>query len=125
MKKILLLVLFILSITSCSSTSKEESLKKLGEQTFDSKVWLNANEAKRGAMIYDFIKKNTPITDKNREFIISQLGKSTGYYEYDHNLAYYIGSKPPNSNIKAYLIAFIIDHENNKVKDIYIHPEIK
>lgn len=79
----------------------------------------------RGKMIYNFIKTNEPITDKSRDFIISHLGESTGYHDYDSYPAYYVGPKPPDSEAEAYLVAFIIDHKTNKVRSIYIEPGIK
>ena len=79
----------------------------------------------RGSMIYDFFKRNSPIIGKSDVFIISQLGNSTGYHDYESNPAYYIGPKPPGSNAKAYLLAFIVDHNTRKITEIYIEPKIK
>ena len=98
---------------------------RLGTETFDSQKWAHADGQERGRMIYDFMHRNTPITNKHRSFIISQLGESTGYYDYDHFPAYYIGPKPPNSNAKAYLFAFTIDHKTDQVTGIYIEPPVK
>jgi len=76
-------------------------------------------------MIYDFVTSNSPITDKNFDFILRNLGNSTGYYEYDMNPAYYIGSKPIETDARIYLIAFVIDHESGRVRDIRIRPELE
>ena len=121
-----LMVLFIaLSMLSCSSDRVAESLKELGTEPYDASRWAHASEQERGRMIYDFIRTNSPITNKDRSFIISQLGENTGYYDYDHFPAYYIGQKPPNSDAKAYLIVFLVDHKTERVTGIQIEPPIK
>lgn len=128
MKKSLLLITSFLAIlfgASCTANNKIESLRRLGAEEFSSDKWSKADEIGRGKMIYDFITKNQPITSKDRGFVISQLGESTGYHDYDTYPAYYVGPKPPKSEAKAYLVAFIIDHDTGKIKDIYIEPEIK
>jgi hypothetical protein len=114
-----------LPILSCGSGSAVESLKTLGTEPFDASRWARAGEQERGTMIYDFIHTNTPITDKDRNFIIGQLGENTGYYDYDHFPAYYVGPKPINSNAKAYLVAFTVDHETERVTGVHIEPPIK
>ena len=111
---------------SCSSLDdRQESLKKLGTDTFDSNVWSISNAHVRGRMIYDFLQKNAPITNKDRNFIIRHLGESTGYFEYDINPAYYVGNASQGGKDKAQLIAFIIDLESGKVSDILMYPEIE
>jgi hypothetical protein len=76
-------------------------------------------------MIYDFLQKNAPITNKDRNFIIRHLGESTGYFEYDINPAYYVGDSFKDGKDKTQLIAFIIDRETGKVSDIMVYPEIE
>ena len=128
MKKSLLFIMsifYIMCAVSCSNKAKLESLRSLGTEEFSREKWSKADEVARGRMIYSFIKSNEPITNKDRAFIISQLGENTGYHDYDSFPAYYVGPKPPNSEAKAYLVAFIIDHKTGKIKDIYVEPEIK
>ena len=114
-----------LTILACSSDRAVESLKKLGTEAFNAQGWAHASEQERGTMIYDFIQMNSPITNKDRSFIISQLGENTGYYDYDHFPAYYIGPRPPDSNAKAYLIAFTINHKTNRVTSVHVEPPIR
>lgn len=97
----------------------------LGTDNFTRDRWAKSDEAARGKMIYDFIKRNDPITNKNRKFIVDQLGESTGYHDYDSYPAYYVGPKPLNSDAKAYLVAFVIDHITGNVTRIHIEPELK
>ena len=128
MKKLLLLVSSLIAIffgVSCTTNSKIESLRLLGNEKFSSDEWSKADEIGRGKMIYDFVTTNQPIVGKDKAFIVGQLGESTGYHDYDTYPAYYVGPKPPKSEAKAYLVAFIIDHETSKIKDIYIEPKIK
>ncbi|WP_459825852.1 hypothetical protein [Desulfomicrobium salsuginis] len=111
---------------SCSSLdNRQESLAKLGNAEFNPDVWAISNEYVRGTMIHDFLVKNSPITDKDRSFIIHQLGNSTAYFEYDVNPAYYIGNSPKVGHLKAYLVAFIIDQQTGKVRDIQVYPELE
>ena len=111
---------------SCSSLdSRQESLAKLGNAEFNPDVWAISSEYVRGTMIHDFLEKNSPITNKDRSFIIHQLGNSTAYFEYDVNPAYYIGSSPKVGHLKAYLVAFIIDQQTGKVRDIQVYPELE
>lgn len=116
----------IIITASCSSLdNRQESLAKFGKAEFYPNVWAISNDYVRGTMIHDFLKKNSPITDKDRSFIIHQLGNSTAYFEYDVNPAYYIGSSPKVGQLKAYLVAFIIDQETGKVCDIQVYPELE
>ena len=111
---------------SCSSLDdRQESLKKLGSDTFDPNVWATSNEHIRGRMIYDFLQINAPITNKDRSFIIRNLGDSTGYFEYDINPAYYVGDNSQRGRHEVHLVAFIIDQESGKVSDILVSPEIE
>ena len=119
-------VSIIVMAASCSSlNNRQESLAKLGNAEFNPDVWAISNEYVRGTMIHDFLKQNSPITDKDRSFIIHQLGNSTAYFEYDVNPAYYIGSSPKVGHLKAYLVAFIIDQKTGKVRDIQVYPELE
>lgn len=119
-------VSIIVMAASCSSLdNRQESLAKLGNAEFNPDVWAISNEYVRGTMIHDFLKKNSPITDKDRSFIIHQLGNSTAYFEYDVNPAYYIGSSPKVGHLKAHLVAFIIDQKTGKVRDIQVYPELE
>jgi len=111
---------------SCSSLdNRQESLAKLGNAEFNPNVWAISNEYVRGTMIHDFLKKNSSITEKDRSFIIQQLGNSTAYFEYDVNPAYYIGNSLKVGHLKAYLVAFIIDQQTGKVRDIQVYPELE
>lgn len=111
---------------ACSSLDdRQESLKKLGTDTFDANIWAISNAHVRGRMIYDFLQINAPITNKDRNFIIRHLGESTGYFEYDINPAYYVGYSSQDGKDKTQLIAFIIDRETEKVSDIMVYPEIE
>jgi serine/threonine protein kinase len=113
-------------VASCSSLdNRQESLAKFGNVEFNPDVWAISNEYVRGTMIHDFLKQNSPITDKDRSFIIHQLGNSTAYFEYDVNPAYYIGSSPKVGRLKAYLVAFIIDQQTGRVRDIQVYPELE
>jgi hypothetical protein len=126
--KIKIIYYFILIFlgASCSRLNDRiEKLRRFGTSEFDSYVWSISNEYIRGTMIYDFVTSNSPITDKNFDFILRNLGNSTGYYEYDMNPAYYIGSKPIETDARIYLIAFVIDHESGRVRDIRIRPELE
>jgi hypothetical protein len=125
MVKNAIVLFFLLSLPSCSMDGKIESLKNLGTKEFSSIIWMSADELERGKMIHDFLKKNSPITDKTRGFIIEQLGPNTGYHLYDSFPAYYVGPPPPNNHVKAYLIAFTIDHASEKITNIFIDPKIK
>lgn len=119
-------VSIIVMAASCSSLdNRQESLEKLGNAEFNPDVWAISNEYVRGTMIHDFLKQNSPITDKDRSFIIHQLGNSTAYFEYDVNPAYYIGSSPKVGRLKAYLVAFIIDQQTGRVRDIQVYPELE
>jgi len=121
-KKTLLLLFGLISI-SCSGIDIDV-FKQFGEESFNRQKWLDGDEMVKGKMVYDFLKKNTPIKQQNGASIVAQLGEHTGYYLYDHFPAYYIGPKPPNSNAKAYLLAFVLDQETNQVKEIYLHPKL-
>ena len=111
---------------SCSSLDdRQKSLKKLGSDTFDPNLWATSNDHIRGRMIYDFLYINAPIKNKDRNFIIRNLGNSTGYFEYDINPAYYVGGAPQGGKDKAHLVVFVIDRESGRVSDILVRPEIE
>lgn len=119
-------VSLIVMLVSCSSLDdRQESLAQFGRAEFDPDVWAISNESVRGTMIHDFLMKNAPISSKDRNFVIRQLGNGTAYFEYDLNPAYFIGSHPKGGQLKAYLIAFIIEQKTGKVRDIQVHPQLE
>ena len=119
------LSLLAISLLSACSKLNIEHFKVLGTDRFDQQRWSTGDEIARGKMLYDFLVSNSPILGKDRDFIIEQLGPNTGYYLYDSFPAYYLGPKPKEGPAKAWLVAFVLNHETNKVREIYVHPDFK
>jgi hypothetical protein len=120
---IIIIACCIFTLFSCNSpSSKIDVLKKFGTDRFEKESWKNGNPVVRGKMIYDYLNYRRPLTLMTRNEIVNDLGESTGYYMYDTFPAYAIGEKPLNSHQNTSVIAFIVDHDTGKVKDIHIEP---
>lgn len=116
------LVWFLFFFIACSSDSIE-NLKKLGTDEFSQDAWRNATQEERGAMVYSFLS-NYDISKMMTHDLISLLGQSTAYYEYDEFPAYFIGPQTVESEYgKGYVLAFPINRKTGLISSFVIIPK--
>ena len=120
-KNIIILILVLL--TGCSSDLNVEKLKDWGTDNFTTETWAQADTATRATMLYSMFKQHQFIGSDRRE-VIDLLGKVTGYYDYDINIAYVVGKTGivKTEYADKYLLVFIVDQ--GKVIEIKITPEL-
>ena len=112
----------MMSLFGCS-TSSIEDIKALGTSEFTAEAWTNASQEERGKMVFSLLKKND-IKKMKVEEIISLLGNSTAYYEYDEFPAYLVGQKSIKSDYgNGYLLAFPFDRKTGLIRKYVIIPK--
>jgi len=123
MKNILILGLIVMMSLFGCSTSSIEDIKALGTSEFTAEAWTNASQEERGKMVFSLLKKND-IKKMKVEEIISLLGNSTAYYEYDEFPAYLVGQKSIKSDYgNGYLLAFPFDRKTGLIRKYVIIPK--
>lgn len=110
-----------LTLSACSEPQSNEAFLTLGDQAFSQSAWSGSDESARGAMIYSFLKEHSVIGMKS-ETLIGLLGEPTGYHEYDHDLAYFIGGNVHSQYGEGYLLVFFI--KNGLVDEYRTFPTI-
>jgi hypothetical protein len=111
---------FFIFMFGCSVDNKLKEFKKLGTEEFSVERWAQANSAGRGTMIYDFLKKNWPITEKNRDFVLSQLGEPTAYAGQEYYPAYAITTTESSGTAKLVFVSFIAEPSSGKITAVYL-----
>jgi hypothetical protein len=116
-------VLVISSLLGCVPPPVSEQAKRLGTQEFSPETWAIANPEKRGEMVFSFLSQHD-LKSLTSSDIKTLLGVPTGYYDYDENPAYFVGSNAVESEYgKGYLLAFIADKASGKIVAVKLIPE--
>ena len=118
-------VITMLGLFGCFSPSVTEQAKLLRTKPFSQQSWAAGTQEQRGEMVYSFLSQHD--TQSLSAGTVKQiLGEPTGYYDYDENPAYVVGSSSVESEYgKGYLLAFVADKESREIKSIIIIPEPK
>ena len=107
------LIIFIsLFLIACSEPIIHSDVENI---SFDKDKWQN-NISNRGAMLNDFLIKYD-VKMQDRASLERLLGNSDGYYLYDEFPAYRLKEKDDC------VVAFPIDRDTGKVKEVLIEPE--
>jgi hypothetical protein len=114
------IVVFICSfLLGCGARSGlAAQARALGTDEFSPAAWSSGDQSARGRMVNSFLQQyraDTLSSNKVREL----LGESTGYYDYDHYLAYYVGAA---SEKKEHLLVFVTDHNSGRVVRVMLVP---
>lgn len=112
------------SLSGCWN-SIEDQARKLGAREFTVETWAAAPELQRGEMVASLLKQHK-VTRLRRSDIERLLGASTGYFDYDTNLAYFVGPTTVESMYgKGYLLVFETDKNDGQVDRVFFLPEVK
>ncbi|GAB3388789.1 hypothetical protein GCM10027317_41300 [Massilia agri] len=119
-------LLLLLSLASaCTRTSVEEQVPVLGSREFTPEKWAATTTVERGQMLGSFFEQHPPGSLTAPE-VKKLLGKPTGYYEYDENLAYFIGPPTVDSKYgKERMLVFITDKRNGGIDEIELVPPLR
>jgi hypothetical protein len=107
----------------CSGPSVVEQARHLGVETFSREAWAAARQEQRGRMVYSFLSQHD-LMSLSASDIRQLLGEPTAYYDYDENVAYFVGPASVASEYgMGYLLAFVVDKASGKVVSAKIIPE--
>ncbi|KDM92919.1 hypothetical protein [Photobacterium galatheae] len=112
----------LLTLSACSEPQGNNTLFSLGNETFSQAAWRVADDSTRGEMVDSFLESHDVI-GMNREVLLGFLGEPTGYYEYDHDLAYFIGGDRQSLYGQGHLLVFFI--KEGVITEYRIIPEIE
>jgi hypothetical protein len=124
MRYFLRLVLLSLLACGCTRTAVGEQVRALGSLEFTSEKWAVAAPVEREQMLASFFAQY-PLERLTNQAVKKRLGEPTGYFDYDENLAYYIG--PPtvqNMYGKERMLVFITDKRTGDVKEVEFVPPL-
>lgn len=120
-KKCWAIFLCFFGLLGCSS--QDESLKALGTQKFSKQGWKIANQQERGMMLYSFIKTHD-VKSMTSKDIVTLLGESTAYYQFDDFPAYLVGPENVQSEAgSGYLLAFPVSRSTGLVQRYVLQPD--
>lgn len=122
-KKMISFLLFS-SLFGCAASSDViEQAELLGSDIYTKEKWLSGSQEDRGRMLASFLRDNDAGLI-SLEILVQSLGSPTGYYDYDENLAYFVGPKSIRTEYgEGHLVVFMPDKVNGKVKKVVIHPK--
>lgn len=113
----------LISVFGCTSSSVVDQARLLGNQPFSKEAWATASQEQRGEMVASFLSQHTA-TSLSADAVKQLLGPLTGYYDYDENIAYFVGPQSVQSKFgKGYLLAFVTDKTSGKITSVKIIPE--
>jgi len=76
-------------------------------------------------MVFSFLSEHDP-ESLTSSSVKELLGRPTGYYDYEENPAYFVGSSSVESEYgKGYLLAFLAEKTSGKIVAVKIVPEPK
>ncbi len=118
-------LLTMISLLGCFSPDVTEQAKLLGTKTFSREAWATASQEQRGEMVFSFLSEHDP-KSLTSSSVKELLGSPTGYYDYEVNPAYFVGSNSVESEYgKGYLLAFVAEKTSGKILAVKIIPEPK
>lgn len=119
-------LLLLLSLASaCTRTPVEEQVLALGSREFTPEKWAIATTVEREQMLGSFFKQH-PADSLTVPEVKKLLGNPTGYYDYDENLAYFIGPPTVESKYgKERMLVFITDKRNGGIEEIELVPPLR
>ncbi|MCK9261997.1 MAG: hypothetical protein RBT39_17395 [Azoarcus sp.] len=118
-------LLTMISLFGCSPPAVTEQAKLLGTRTFSREAWATASQEQRGEMVFSFLSEHDP-ESLTSSSVKELLGRPTGYYDYEENPAYFVGSSSVESEYgKGYLLAFLAEKTSGKIVAVKIVPEPK
>ncbi|WP_137173373.1 hypothetical protein [Massilia sp. HP4] len=119
------LVMTILCLQGCTQRSVEEQSRAFGNDEFTPTAWAAADQLGRGRMLASFLRQH-PVKELNADQVRALLGLSTGYADYDENLAYFVGPSTVESEYgKGYLLIFVTDKKTGRIQQLRLVPSVK
>lgn len=96
----------------------------MGERGFTPEKWAVASTVEREQMLGSFFAQH-PAERLTTQEIKKLLGEPTGYYDYDENLAYYIGPATVESKYgKERMLVFITDKRTGAISEVALVPPL-
>lgn len=125
MRNFPILLLLLSLTTACKRPAVEEQVRTMGTREFTPEKWAAATTVEREQMLGSFFKQY-PVDSLTAPGVKKLLGAPTGYYDYDENLAYYIGPPTVDSIYgKERMLVFITDKRNGAIEEIELVPPLR
>jgi len=125
MRTVVTVVLAILCLQGCTQRSVEEQSRAFGNDKFTPTAWAAADQLGRGRMLASFLRQH-PVEELNADQVKALLGQSTGYADYDENLAYFVGPSNVESEYgKGHLLIFVTDKKTGRIQQLRLVPSVK
>ena len=79
----------------------------------------------RGRILASFLRQY-PVNELSTDQVKALLGQSTGYADYDENLAYFVGPSNVESEYgKGYLLIFVTDKNTGRIQQLRLVPSVR
>ena len=109
----------------CTRTPVEEQVRALGNRDFAPDTWAVAKPVEREQMLASFFAKHSANRLTTRQ-VKQLLGEPTAYYDYDENLAYFIGPATVESKYgKERMLVFITNKRTGAVEEVELVPPLR
>lgn len=125
MRTFVALMLALLCLQGCGQKSVQEQSQAFGNDEFTPAAWAAADQLGRGRMLASFLRQHR-VHDLSADQVRALLGPSTGYADYDENLAYFVGPSNVESEYgKGYLLIFVTDKKTGRIAQLRLVPSVK
>ncbi|WP_137173984.1 hypothetical protein [Massilia sp. HP4] len=106
--------------------SVERQARKLGSRQFSVQAWAQASQIQRGEMTASFLEQYDLSDFDSRKKVEALLGSQTAYFDYDSNVAYFVGPDTVQSMYgPGYLLVFEADKDDGKIERVFFFPRVK
>jgi hypothetical protein len=124
MRHLLSFLLLLALACGCTQTRIEDQVRPMGNRAFTPETWAVATAVERAQMLGSFFAQY-PAERLTTGQVKKLLGEPTGYYDYDENLAYFIGPTTVESKYgKERMLVFLADKRNGDIKEIELVPPL-
>lgn len=118
-------IIALLLAAGCTRPSIEQQVGSLGNREFVPESWAVATPVQREQMLASFFAKH-PAQELTAAEVKRLLGAPTGYYDYDENLAYFVGPATVASSYgKERMLVFITDKRTGKIAEVEFVPPLR
>lgn len=124
MRSWILAGLTVLLVGACVRTPVQEQVRALGNREFSPEAWAVATPVEREQMLGSFFSQY-PAERLTVPQVKRLLGQPTAYYDYDANLAYYVGPSTVKSKYgKERMLVFITDKRTGAIEEVELVPPL-
>lgn len=125
MRRLITVIVALLLAAGCTRPSIEQQVRALGSREFAPESWASATPSQREQMLASFFTKH-PVKGLTTSQVRQLLGTPTAYYDYDEDLAYFIGPATVESRYgKERMLVFITDKRTGRIGEVKLVPPLR